>query len=60
MQDLLKLDNTARMNLPSTVGNNWKWRITKSQYAGIEEEKLRQMAYLYGRLPKTEITELVE
>jgi 4-alpha-glucanotransferase len=55
MQDLLKLDNSARINVPSTVGNNWKWRLTKKQYGSIEEEKLKQMAYLYGRAPKKEM-----
>ena len=27
MQDILCLDGTARMNLPGTVGNNWRWRM---------------------------------
>ena len=27
MQDLLKLDNLARTNFPSTVGCNWRWRM---------------------------------
>ncbi len=27
MQDLLGLDNSARMNTPSTLGDNWSWRI---------------------------------
>ena len=27
MQDFLGLDNTARINKPSTIGENWKWRI---------------------------------
>ncbi len=27
MQDLLGLDNSARMNTPSTLGGNWSWRI---------------------------------
>ncbi len=35
MQDILALDNSARMNCPSTVGTNWKWRMfTKSVYGG--------------------------
>lgn len=32
MQDWLKLDNKARMNVPSTAGINWKWRMTSSQF----------------------------
>ena len=27
MQDALGLDNDARMNLPGTVGGNWRWRM---------------------------------
>ena len=27
MQDILCLDDKARMNTPSTVGANWKWRL---------------------------------
>ena len=27
MQDMLCLDNSARMNTPSTLGDNWKWRL---------------------------------
>ena len=29
MQDWLGLDDNARMNTPSTVGNNWRWRLEK-------------------------------
>lgn len=27
MQDILRLDGSARMNLPGTVGGNWLWRM---------------------------------
>ena len=27
MQDILKLDGQARMNLPGTLGGNWQWRM---------------------------------
>lgn len=30
MQDLLDLDNSARMNEPSTIGHNWQWRMDKN------------------------------
>ncbi len=29
MQDLLGLDDSARMNIPSTIGGNWTWRMKK-------------------------------
>lgn len=28
IQDYLCLENEARMNAPSTFGDNWKWRLT--------------------------------
>lgn len=31
LQDFLGLDNSARMNIPGTVGGNWEWRVKKSQ-----------------------------
>ncbi len=31
MQDYMGLDNRSRMNQPSTVGKNWKWRIRKRE-----------------------------
>ena len=31
MQDWLGLDNSARINQPSTVGQNWRWRLKKPQ-----------------------------
>lgn len=49
MQDLLKLDNNARMNFPSTVGSNWKWRLLKEQYNEINEENLLLLARIYNR-----------
>lgn len=38
MQDYLMLGNEARMNHPSTMGNNWKWRMG----AGDFDEELIQ------------------
>lgn len=49
MQDFLKLDNSARMNFPSTVGGNWKWRFKKEQYQEIDCKKLYCLACLYAR-----------
>jgi 4-alpha-glucanotransferase len=49
MQDLLELDNDARMNFPSTVGGNWKWRLKSNQYDELKEEILLELACIYGR-----------
>lgn len=50
MQDYLGLDNTCRTNTPSTVGTNWKWRVTKEQLSEELRDKLRELARRYGRL----------
>lgn len=51
-QDLLGLGSEARMNIPSTLGNNWKWRTLP----GTFDEKLSRRLYremrVYQRLPK--------
>ena len=45
VQDILKLGNWARMNLPSSMGNNWKWRMQKGQLGQHELECMRYLAY---------------
>ena len=54
MQDLLLLDNTARMNYPSTIGGNWQWRLKKSQYKELKEELLLEYADVFSRTPKVQ------
>lgn len=49
MQDYMGLDNSCRMNKPSTVGINWKWRIKQSELSDKLLEKIRSVAYRYGR-----------
>ena len=50
MQDLLGKDSTARMNTPSTAGNNWQWRVNKGEITDKLAEKLLTRTKLYGRL----------
>ena len=52
MQDYLGLDNNSRMNKPSTVGMNWKWRLSESQLSEELRKKIRQMTLRYGRIAK--------
>ncbi|HWT74582.1 MAG TPA: 4-alpha-glucanotransferase [Mobilitalea sp.] len=52
MQDLLTLDNKARMNFPSTIGGNWQWRMTKAQYQELNEKLLLEYAKVFARAPK--------
>ena len=49
MQDLIGLCGKARMNVPSTVGNNWKWRALESQISDKAFEFLGCYSSLYGR-----------
>lgn len=49
MQDILGLDNDARMNIPSTIGCNWKWRVDKSSLTSQTAEKLKLLSKVYGR-----------
>ncbi|MFP4491608.1 MAG: 4-alpha-glucanotransferase [Spirochaetaceae bacterium] len=50
LQDVLELGGEARMNVPSTVGSNWSWRVTKEQLDPGRAARLREYARLYGRI----------
>ena len=52
MQDLLGLGSEARMNVPSTVGTNWKWRALPGSYGPELAKRLRHEMKVYQRLPK--------
>ncbi|OOB79201.1 MAG: 4-alpha-glucanotransferase [Epulopiscium sp. Nuni2H_MBin001] len=49
MQDLLGLGNEARMNLPSTLGGNWQWRVKAEDLSDELAKKLKDLTKLYGR-----------
>ena len=49
MQDLMKLGNEARMNAPSTVGRNWRWRIGKDTLSEERRAWIRTLATIYRR-----------
>ena len=48
-QDLLGLGSWSRMNTPSTVGKNWKWRALKGSFTSELSEKIRNEIKIYGR-----------
>ncbi len=50
VQDFLCLDGSARINTPSTLGNNWDWRLKRNQISDTLIEKIYKMTRLYGRL----------
>ena len=49
-QDLLGLGSEARMNTPSSVGANWRWRTLPGTFNAQLAEKLRHKMQLYSRL----------
>ncbi|MEG2958470.1 MAG: 4-alpha-glucanotransferase [Oscillospiraceae bacterium] len=53
MQDLLGLGSEGRMNVPSTVGENWKWRAPQGFASPQLAQRLRQETETYHRLPCT-------
>ena len=49
-QDLLGLGLACRMNTPSTVGLNWKWRAAPGAFTHQLAAKLRERMGMYDRL----------
>ena len=49
MQDLLDKDATSRMNVPSTVGGNWEWRMLAEDLTEERKEFLRNITVRYSR-----------
>lgn len=54
MQDLLGLDDSARMNVPATVGGNWCWRMKQGAITRHIEDFLRTITEMYFRVYKEE------
>ena len=50
MQDYLGLGNNCRINTPSTVGKNWKWRVNSRQLSLKLQKEIYDMALRYGRM----------
>ncbi len=50
MQDYLGYDNTCRINTPSTVGTNWRWRLTEEDLSKELQEEILGIAKRYGRI----------
>ena len=49
MQDVLGLGKAARMNVPSTLGGNWTWRMKKTALKASTAKRLRSLAERYLR-----------
>ncbi len=49
MQDYLGHGEEARINEPSTVGDNWKWRLLEGEITGDLINEIKEITKLYGR-----------
>jgi 4-alpha-glucanotransferase len=49
MQDFLELDNTARMNEPSTLGKNWQWRMRMGTLTEKLSKEIKSLTVTYRR-----------
>jgi 4-alpha-glucanotransferase len=49
MQDVLGLDNSARMNTPSSTGENWAWRCRAESFSDNIAARLLETARFYAR-----------
>ena len=52
MQDYLGLGTEARMNTPSTIGCNWRWRMTEDQFTEELCRDILTQTRRYGRTEK--------
>lgn len=50
IQDYLHLKDEGRMNIPSTLGNNWRWRLLENEINDILAKKIEGFTELYGRV----------
>lgn len=50
MQDYLNMDNAGRINTPSTLGDNWNWRMRGEDFDDALAEEIKRITYLYGRV----------
>lgn len=49
IQDYLELGSEARINTPSTLGNNWKWRVLAEACTKELAMHMNDLAHTYGR-----------
>lgn len=49
IQDYLGLDSEARINIPSTLGTNWKWRLVEDDIDNKLLDKIRELTLIYER-----------
>lgn len=50
LQDWLELGGEARMNFPSTIGQNWKWRVKKEYLTDMLAQRISDITRTYNRM----------
>jgi 4-alpha-glucanotransferase len=50
LQDVIGLGSEARMNLPASTIDNWKWRLSSNQLEDELDSRLRELVTTYGRV----------
>lgn len=50
IQDYLGYGNETRINKPSTIGINWRWRVTKEELSEKLQEEILSITKRYGRM----------
>lgn len=50
VQDVLGLGKKARMNTPSSIENNWAWRLNQGELKQDHGKMLRDLSRIFGRL----------
>ena len=50
MQDVIGLDESARMNMPASIEKNWVWRLKPDQLEEKYSKGLRKWVEVYNRL----------
>ena len=54
--DYLILDNSARINTPSTLGQNWRWRLSDRDLTPEKAKEILKLTRLYGRTSEVILT----
>ena len=52
IQDYMFLGNEARINAPSTLGINWRWRMNEKDFTSDLAKYIKKFAKTYGRIPR--------
>lgn len=60
IQDVLRLDSSHRMNIPSTSSSNWQFRFELAQLREDDTRALKYLSELFNRIPEEEKEEAEE